>query len=221
MDKLESEHLLSSIQEKYPINENGFLVLDELSQKKLFHDGFKYVLGELKQQYPDVVGILTVPETNVYYPITQSSDNKYYIEHLMDGTNNKSGWPFMDYRNTMSSDNIVIYGHNRSDGSMFGSLKHLLNNPETLIDKPLTFQTMEEDTRWQVFSIYTIPSEIYYIKTNFNYNNEYVKWLQTMKSRSVYDFNNEPASTDKVITLSTCYGLSAQNKRLVIHAKKI
>jgi len=128
----------------------------------------------------------------------------------------------MDYRNSATnlSQNTIIYGHSRLDTTMFGTLKNILktswlNNKNNYIIK---LSTATENTMWQVFSVYTVPNENYYITTNFNNNIEYENWLDTMINRSEFNFNTTVNTNDKILTLSTCYG---SNKRVVMQAKLI
>ena len=71
---------------------------------------------------------------------------------------------------------------------------------------------------WKIFSVYTIEPESYYIKTLFN-NIEYQQFIDTIKSRSIYNFNEEVNINDKILTLSTCD--NSGKKRVVVHAKLI
>ena len=72
---------------------------------------------------------------------------------------------------------------------------------------------------WQIFSIYTIDAETYYITTDFSSNYSYAKFLDEMKNRSIYDFNIPLDENDKVLTLSTCY--NDKGVRLVLQAKLV
>lgn len=75
-----------------------------------------------------------------------------------------------------------------------------------------------ENTLWQIFSVYKIKTETYYITTNFNSDNEYVEFLNTIKGRSLYNFNTNLNISDKILTLSTCY---SDTERTVVHARLI
>ena len=72
---------------------------------------------------------------------------------------------------------------------------------------------------WQVFSTYTINSEDYYISTSFSSDQEYDKFLSTIKNRSIYNFNVELSDKDNILTLSTCTNIG--EGRTVVHAKLI
>ena len=82
----------------------------------------------------------------------------------------------------------------------------------------MTISTPNENSLYQIFSVYKIKAEDYYITTNFNTNNEYLNFLNTIKNRSIYNFNVTLTENDSIITLSTCY---SDTERTVVHAKKI
>ena len=180
--------------------------------------------NELKKKNPDTVGFIKVNGTNINYPVVQTTDNDYYLNHAFDKSENDAGWIFADYRNNMVTfdKNTIIYGHGRLNNTMFGTLKNITDsswydNKNNYIVK---FSTPTENTLWQVFSIYTIPTESYYLQTEFNSDSEYNNFLQELKNRSVKNFSAEVNSNDKIITLSTCKDV-AGTKRVVMHAKLI
>ena len=179
--------------------------------------------NELLTKNPDTVGWIQVKGTNINYPIVQTTDNSFYLNHAFDKTKNEAGWVFMDYRNDAVNfnQNTILYAHSRLTGSMFGSLKNILNsswytNKDNHI---IRLSTPTENTMWQVFSVYTIPKESYYITPNFNSNEAYQEFLNTMKSRSEVEFSAEVNTNDKILTLSTCK--DNFGNRVVMHAKLI
>ncbi len=180
--------------------------------------------NELKKKNADTVGWIKVNGTNINYPVVQTKDNDYYLTHAYDKTKNEAGWVYADFRNNMVNfdQNTIIYGHGRLNNTMFGSLKTILdgkwyNNKDNYIVK---FSTPTENTLWQVFSIYDIKAESYYITPNFSNEGDYTKFLNTLKSRSKKDFSASVNTKDKIITLSTCKDV-AGTKRVVLHAKLI
>lgn len=176
----------------------------------------------LEEKNSDVVGWLKVNNTNIAFPVVKANDNSYYLNHSYDKSYNEVGWLFADYKlNVDGTDrNFVIYGHNRRDGGMFGTLKNILtadwhNNDENL---KVIFATKDEYAEYQVFSVYQIENEDYYITTSFN-DSTFSDFIKTIKSRSIKDFGVEVNTEDKILTLSTC---ANDNKyRVVLHAKKI
>ena len=180
-------------------------------------------LTELKKKNSDTVGFLSVSNTNINYPVVQAKNNEYYLNRSFNKTYNGAGWVFADYRNDMNNfdQNTIIYGHSRLDKSLFGTLRKILstswvNNKENHV---IRLSTMEENTLWQVFSVYKIKAESYYITPRFKSDTEYSKWLNTMMSRSEYNFNTSVNTNDKILTLSTCW--DTKGNRVVMHAKLI
>lgn len=178
---------------------------------------------ELKKKNKDTVGWIKVNGTNINYPVVQTTDNEYYLTHSYDKSINKAGWVFADYRNNFKDfdKNTIIYAHGRVDTTMFGSLKNILKSSwyEDKNNYVIKFSTEKENTLWQVFSVYEIKAESYYITTNFSSNEEFEEFIKTLESRSKINFNANPSSKDKIITLSTCK--DSKGNRVVMHAKLI
>lgn len=179
-------------------------------------------ITELKEKNSDTVGWINVNNTNINYPFVQTKDNSYYLNHSFNKKYNEAGWVFLDYRNNknLNNRNTILYAHSRLDKTMFGSLSKVLksswyNNKDNHI---IRLSTDTENTLWQIFSVYKIPEESYYITTNFNSNEEYTKFLNTIKQRSIHNFNTNLDANDKILTLSTCY---SDTERTVVHAKLI
>ena len=177
---------------------------------------------ELIKKNSDTVGFINVRGTNINYPIVQASDNDYYLNHAFDKSYNEAGWVYMDYRNNNFTDfNTIIYGHGRLNKTVFGSLKNVLdekwqNNRDNYI---VTISSLTTNYVYQIFSLYTIPSETYYIQTKFANDFRKNKWITEMNNRNIAPINSPANINDKVITLST-----SQNNdggRIVVHAKLI
>lgn len=198
---------------------NSISVYKSIDNVKKYNINFE----ELKQTNSDTIAWLKVNGTDIEYPVVKGHDNDYYMTHSFDKNYNNAGWVFMDYKNKFdgTDNNMVIYAHNRRNGSMFGTLKNILTeewqkNQENFI---IPFITENENSEYQVFSVYRIEKEDYYITTNFGTENEFQKYIDTIKLRSVKDFNVDVSIEDNILTLSTC---ADNNKyRVVLHAKKI
>ena len=194
-----------------------FVNIDESVNIPIINVNFK----SIKKINDEAVAYIYVKGTNISYPVVQASDNKYYLNHSINGQKNNAGWVFMDFHNKYDGKdkNLIIYGHNRVDGIMFGSLKNTLksewySNEDNLI---VQFLTEEKLYKYQVFSVYKIKAEDYYIRTDFS--NDFVEFANTLKSRSVHDFGIYLEEDDQILTLSTCVGYG--DTRLVLHAKLI
>ncbi len=195
------------------------------------NDYYKYIqmdmisvdFNDLLQKNSDTIGWIKVNGTNINYPVVQTNNNDYYLTHAYDKSKNKAGWVFADYRNNFNNldKNTIIYAHGRVDGTMFGSLKKTLNNTwyKNKNNHVVKFSTKNENTLWQVFSVYTIKAESYYITTQFNSSESFNEFVNTLKKRSKILFDTEVSGSDKIITLSTCK--DSKGNRIVMHAKLI
>lgn len=180
-------------------------------------------IASLTSINPDVIGYLKVQNTNVDYPVVTADDNQYYLKKNLYQEDDKNGWIFMDFRNSDKNlnDNTIIYGHNMYySGVMFGTLHRALNsswysNSENLV---ITFDTMYESMKWQIYSIYTIPKTSDYLQVSFSSDEEKDAYISMTQSRSIHNFDISVTHDDYLLTLSTCTG---NNERLVIHAKRI
>jgi len=177
-------------------------------------------LTELKKKNSDTIGWINVNNTNINYPIVHYTDNDFYLHHSYDKTKNEAGWIYLDYRNNgkLTDRNNIIYGHYRKDKTMFATLLNALNyswytNKDNHI---IRISTENENTLWQIISVYKTPVESYYIKVNFANNDDYENFLNTIIGRSIHNFNTEVNVEDKILTLSTCY---SDDIRMVVHAK--
>lgn len=177
---------------------------------------------DLIQKNKDTIAWIQVNNTNINYPVVQTTDNDYYLNHSYDKSVNEAGWVFMDYRNqnNFNNKNSILYAHSRLDKTMFGSLSAVLKeswykNKDNHIIK---ISTPTENTLWQIFSVYKIKEESYYITTNFADDETYLKFLTTLQTRSKYNFRTTLNKNDKILTLSTCY---SDTERTVVHAKMI
>ena len=166
----------------------------------------------------ETVGWIVFNQIN--FPIVQSQDNDFYLHHSFDHRRNMYGSIFMDFRNNLFYDqNTVVYGHNATNSrNMFGSLRDLLReNYFESGNDIIQISTPTKNMNYQIFSIYQIEVEDYYITPRFT-EEEYQIFLNTMIKRSRHEFNITPQTTDRILTLSTCYGGPGTTRRLVVHA---
>ena len=112
--------------------------------------------------------------------------------------------------------NLIIYGHNRKDGSMFSTLNNILDENWYKEYRDIIFITENATYKYQTFSVYQIPSEEYYLQTTFADDNEFQEFISTLEGRSIHKFNVDVTENDSILTLSTC---GINNKyRTVLHA---
>lgn len=178
---------------------------------------------DLLKQNEDTVGWINVTGTNIDYPIVQSSDNVFYLDHSFDKSYNQAGWIFSDFRNNLDNlnQNTIIYGHARLDNTMFGSLNKILD--KTWFDNKdnhiIKISTPMHNMIFQIFSVYIIPKESYYITSAFPSDVAFLEFLDVIMDRSMIEFDTSLNISDRILTLSTCK--DNNGNRLVLHAKLI
>ena len=185
-------------------------------------DDYKIDFKALKEKNSDTIGWLKVNGTNIEYVVVKGTDNSYYLNHNFEKQSNNAGWIFADYRNKLdyTDYNTVIYGHNMKNDSMFGTLENTLkeewySNEE---NRHIVLVTEKGTFTYEVFSVYEEKASDYPIQTGFSNDNEYLNFLNTIKDKSIKDFNVELSAKKGILTLSTC-GNDNKN-RVILHAIK-
>lgn len=218
--KIRQQELLTSQQKKAKeITEKIKNQKEKEENKVNIHRDF----DKLKDENSDVVAWLYVPGTDIDMPIVKGENNSYYLTHDFDKKNNSMGWAFADYQNTFPelNTNTIMYGHTYRQTAIFSKLKNVLkdnwlNNEK---NQTITLDTEKERLIFKVFSVYTIKDTSDYLYINFSNDKQYQKYLDKSLKRSIKDFNIKPSTSDKILTLSTCYTDNSQ--RLVVQAKLI
>lgn len=180
---------------------------------------YEQVFDSLLKINKDTVAWIYVKNTKINYPVVQSTRNNYYLWRDFNKKRNNYGWIFMDYRNNPNDldQNTIIYGHNVKEGIMFGTMRTMMNpswyNKED--NRLITFNTIDKKMQWLMFSTYRISATEDYLRTNFNSEEEFMEFINLIKSRSKKDFKVDIKPTDKILTMQTC---SSNNTRNVVHA---
>ena len=151
---------------------------------------YKIDFDSLKQKNSDTIGYLKVNGTDIAQIVVKAKDNSYYLWHNFEKQTNSAGWIFAEYHNEFDGNdkNIIIYGHNMRNGTMFASLKNILTEEwiENEENRFIIFITEEGESIYEVFSVYEIEAEDYYMKTSFK-DGEFKKYANAMKKRSIYN----------------------------------
>ena len=221
LDNKKTENILNEIYENANVSSDNISVDNDL---KIEVENIDF--NKLINKNPDTIGWIKVLGTDINYPVVQTNNNDFYLTHSFDKSYNKAGWIFADYinknlKNNELDKNTIIYGHNRQNNSMFGTLSNVFKE-EWLSNKEnhyINFSTLNNNMVWEVFSTYTIEKEEYYIQSNFSSDEEYISFLNTIKNRSTYKYDVNISKEDKILTLSTCTNVG--KGRTVLHAKLI
>ena len=180
----------------------------------------------LRETGPDIIGWLTLPNTPINYPVTQTDNNEYYLHHLYDGTYSKVGCLFADYENQadFSDRNTIIYGHNMRDDSMFATLNQY--DEQSYFDEHPQMYLVTPDGGYimEIFTTFVAKpaesgSDTSPWRLNWKDDGAYTTWLSAMAERSVVETDVTVTSSDKVLTLSTCTPGGAS--RFIVMAKLV
>lgn len=179
--------------------------------------------AKLKQINEDAIGWIVFNDPYINNPLVQTNDNSYYLKHSFRKKENAAGCLFVDSRNESFDDrNVVIYGHNMLDRTMFGSLKDVFEEKfreEPGRDMIRITDTQQHIREYKIFSYYMTGEESDYSTTSFPDAAAYAEFLGKITARSVRKPDFSVTADDHILTLSTCAGAAGTNKRRVIHAK--
>ena len=174
----------------------------------------------------DIVGYLSIPNTNINEPILQSTDNEFYLNHGIDKKKNIIGSTFLDYRVKINNGKKnLIYSHNSSTFDVpFKNLEKYYNEDFYKNNKYIYLEDEENKVKYQIFSVYVETSNWDYMKLNF-IEKEWLEHLNKLKSLSWYETGVNVDKDDEILILQTCSHhkkyKNYKNKYLLIIAKKI
>lgn len=194
--------------------------------------------AQLYEENNDLIGWLTVPGTNVDYPVVQGEDNEYYLNHNYEGKNDSQGWPFLGVEGDVlyENKNLVIHGHNQRNGRMFGTLQSYdtVTNGKTSLEfyknNPIfTFDTIYEEGEgtYAICAVMLLNADLQYGSIfNFMYNDfsddeHFLLFAEHIMRRSLIDTGIEIEADDQLLMLSTCTKRQLSDARLVIVGVKI
>ena len=171
-----------------------------------------------REQNPHVIALLDIPGTNIHYPILQHpTEDNYYLNITIEGY---SGYPGSIYTNLEEGQNFdtfntVIYGHNMSDGSMFGTLNQYDNVEYMKQHRDIHIYTMTEEHDYKVCAIVVYDDRYITYTYNDMIEADRAAYLRSLQGGTWLDDVN--VTTDShIITLSTCIGGMPENRRLLI-----
>lgn len=178
-------------------------------------------------QNNDFVGWLCIEGTNINYPVMQTpEDPNYYLKRAFDHSYSDYGVPYVQENCALGiSDNIVIYGHNMSNGSMFADLCRYEKKSFWQEHPMIHFDTL---SGYGEYEIVTVFKTVAYSQEGFKYYHfvdaeseaDFDAFLAQCRELELYDTGVDAEYGDQLITLSTCE-YSRKNGRMVIVAKKI
>lgn len=179
-------------------------------------------LAPLFAQNGDCIGWLSIPGTQINYPVMHTPEEpQKYLRRSFYGEYSQSGVPFLDWRCSLDSDNLIIYGHNMKNGTMFGELKNYLDEEFRLAHPVIEFQTADGVEQYTVFAVATVQkTDAWYSFIDASGSEDFTEQTAAILQKSLYDTGAAPVFGQQIITLSTCYGSSKDGRLLVIGVKQ-
>lgn len=194
-------------------------------------DGILKAYEDILAQNPDTVGWIQIPNTPVDYPVVQTKDNDYYLDHTFTKKYDAAGCPFLDYQNVVGpngqlSQCSVIYAHHRRNGTMFAKLKNY-DDVEFYKQNPvIKFDTIYDRGDWVVFADFRATTNsstgkiFEYRKFDFKDADAFNNFVTAIRKRSYFNTPIEVNENDQILLLSTC-SYEKQHWRMVIAARKV
>lgn len=184
---------------------------------------------KVHQKNQKLIGWVKIDDTIIDYPVMQTINNEYYLDHNFNQEEDRNGCIFMDYQCDVvkGCDNIILYGHHMKSGKMFGTLNKYSSESYFEEHPVIQFDTIYEKGKYQV--MYVFRSKVYseedvtfkyYQFINAASEMEFNSYLNEMAALSLYDTGVTAAYGDKLLTLSTC-DYQEKKGRFVVVAKKI
>lgn len=191
------------------------------------------ILPEYRKMYKtnsDLAGWIVIDGTDINYPVVQSKIyQEFYLDHNFDGEEDEAGSIFVDARNDvfLPDDNIIIYGHNMKNGSMFGTLQHYLDKDYYDSHSIVSFDTLYKRRIYKIAAVglSKISDESddtfkYYDFLNAEDKKSFKEYVKNIKSLEAYETGVDLKYGDKLVTLSTCNSVE-EDGRLFIVAKEV
>lgn len=200
--------------------------------------------ADLLAMNPEINGWISIPDTKVDYPVLHHLDdepgNEFYLYRNVQKEDSKPGSIFLDYRCTFddvgedgtlkspSSDNLIVYGHNMRDLSMFGTLKYYRTDENYYDEHPIIQLNSNYETyQYKIFGYFIADAEDttdtrfeYWNAIDFSGEKEFYNYVNEVKRRTLRITNVDVTYGDQLLTLSTCNN-AFDTARLVIVARRV
>lgn len=195
----------------YSLNKdnNDYLLSIDIESNSNVNNPIDYegIINKIRNEYQnnDIIGILSIDNTDYKVPILQGEDNSYYLNHTPDGKENFMGSIYLDYRvNIDSSRKLLIYGHNSSRIDMpFKILEEFYDIDYFNNHKTMSIITSNTEKKYEIFSVYVEPSDYSYMNLKLS-DEEYSNQIKMFKNKSLYDTGVEVTGDEEILILQTC-----------------
>lgn len=175
-------------------------------------------LSPLFEQNSECVGWICIPDTAVDYPVMHTPDNpQKYLRLDFYGQYSVSGVPFLEGRCGLDGDHLIVYGHNMKNGTMFGGLKQYAQKEYLSAHPVIEFETASGCVRYAVFAVAVVNKyDDWYSFTGVADETAYQEQISRIRENALLTIEAVPVYGGQLLTLSTCYGSSSDNRLIVI-----
>lgn len=181
--------------------------------------------AELYAENADFIGWVSIDDTEINYPVMHTpSDAEYYLHKDFNGDYSFAGTIFVggSCSITPRSDNVILYGHNMANGSMFASLLNYQSQSYWQAHSVIQFDTLTEEQTYQI--AYAFVEDIGVDHTHFAFYNfieaedeaAFDDFIATCAEYSLYDTGITPEYGDALLTLVTCKGYDTTERMVVV-----
>ena len=169
----------------------------------------------------DCIGWITIDNTAVDYPVMHTPDRpQKYLRRNFYQQYSDSGVPFLDYRCTLDSDNLIIYGHNMRNGTMFSALKDYLNDGHPASHPTILLETEDGAHEFKIFAVVSVDKlDTWYNFIHAETEDDFNDAIQRIIQNAHYTDRDIPEYGNRLLTLSTCSG-STRSSRLIFIARE-
>ena len=189
------------------------------------------LIEKMLAENSDFKGWIRIAGTQVDNPFYQAADNAFYLTHNQRKETSAYGALFLSAENSLTEEqtdqNLVIYGHNMKNGSMFGSLKKLRSLQLYKASPVIEFSTLFSSSQYRIYAVFVLNAAkaddngyIYNIaRKSFRGEEDFQAWVNEAEKRSLIQTGVDVQPDDRIVTLITCAD-DFENARLVVMARE-
>lgn len=225
--KKDYDYLRDMVEQPTPNNEKH-TEYTHIEEERYESNGMLSRYYDLYMINNDMAGWIKIDGTDIDYPVMYNPEsNAYYLHRNFEKQNNSNGIPFMDYQCTPNefSDNVIIYGHNLRNGTMFHDLLEYKSKAFWETHPVIQYDTMYNRCKYEIFAVFRTAvgsgNEFkYYEFINAQSKEDFDVYVNACIDNSIYNTGIRPEYGETLLTLSTC-SYNANNERFVVVGRQI
>ena len=229
---------------------SGFMIISEISKSEKEKENFKSLseivtkpietkpesseeesvdepvhkrnLGPLLEKNPDFIGWLSISGTNIDYPVVHTPyEPQKYLRMDFEGEYAMSGVPFLEGTRDLTDGHIIIYGHNMKNGTMFSDIIKYTEEEYFSNHRIIEFETIDGLKEYEIFAAVILKSDDMWYYFNYSESKEtFVEFTDYIEEKSLYETGTETPFGKQILTLSTCYGDSDEDRMILVGIEK-